>query len=370
MRIEKEQIKVRDLVNGYDTNEETGRVVAYGGRLDVRPPYQRNYCYRDKQRDEVIRTIKKGFPLNVMYWAKTGDGTFEVLDGQQRTISICEYVAGNYSVDFRFFHNLTQEEKDTILDYELDVYKCEGTALEKLEWFRIINIVGEKLTEQELRNINYTGAWLSDAKKRFSANNCAAYRLAKEYMSGTPIRQDYLETVLTWIAHRDGCTIEEYMGRHQNDANADELWNYFRTVLEWVEMIFTTYRKEMKGIEWGILYNNYGSQPVPNATIVEQRVKALMEDEDVTCKKGVYTYIFSGEEKVLSVRAFTPSMKREAYERQNHKCPHCTADGVDRTWEFEEMEGDHITPWHSGGKTNALNCQMLCKAHNRTKSGT
>jgi hypothetical protein len=368
MHIDHTSIKVRDLVEGYKDDTQTGQVSGLNGKLDIRPAYQREFIYKDKQRDAVIQTIQKGFPLNVIYWAKTGDDTFEVLDGQQRTISICQYCNNEFSIDYRAFHNLTKEEQDQILDYELDVYQCEGTDKEKLDWFKIINIAGEKLTDQELRNAVYAGTWLSDAKKRFSARNCAAERLAKDYMAGSCIRQDYLETVLSWIASKEGTTIEGYMSVHQHDNNAGALWSYFSSIIEWVKSVFPTYRKEMKGVEWGLLFNEFGTN-YPNTDETEAEVKRLMMDEDVTAKKGIYEYILSGREKVLSIRAFTPNQKREAYERQNHRCPYCEAEGVDREWEIDEMEADHITPWHEGGRTIPENCKMLCKPHNRQKGG-
>ena len=196
------KIKVRDLIRDYTDDISTGRVSGYGGKLDIRPAYQREFVYKDKQRDAVVQTVQKGFPLNVIYWAKTGEDTFEVLDGQQRTISICQYCNNDFSIEHRNFGNLTKEEQEEILDYALDVYQCEGNDKEKLDWFRIVNIAGVKLTDQELRNAVYTGTWLSDAKKKFSARNCAAERLAKGYMSGSSIRQDYLETTLSWIVSR------------------------------------------------------------------------------------------------------------------------------------------------------------------------
>ena len=183
MDVIKTQIKVRDLVKGYHDDPETNQVVGYDGKLSIRPAFQRQFVYKDNQRDEVIRTINKGFPLSIFYWAKTPDG-WEILDGQQRTISICQYVNGDFSLDYRYFHNLTEEEKNKILDYELDVYLCDGTDAEKMEWFKVINIAGEKLTDQELRNAVYAGSWLSEAKKKFSARNCAAERIAKDYLSG------------------------------------------------------------------------------------------------------------------------------------------------------------------------------------------
>lgn len=367
MKITQTKIKVRDLIVEYTDDAATGRVSGYDGKLDIRPAYQREFVYKDKQRDAVIETINKGFPLNVIYWAKTGEDTFEVLDGQQRTISICQYCNDEFSLNFRYFHNLTQQEKDVILDYELDVYQCEGTDKEKLDWFKVINIAGEKLTDQELRNAVYAGTWLSDAKKRFSARNCAVERLAKDYMAGSCIRQDYLETGLAWIASKEGISIEDYMAKYQNDANAGELWAYFNAVIEWAKAVFPNYRKEMKGVEWGLLYNEFGTK-YPNVEQTEAEVKRLMMDDDVTAKKGIYEYLFTGREKALSIRAFTESQKRAAYEKQGGICPMCKAKGIMTVYDIKDMQGDHITPWSNGGHTVPENLQMLCADCNRTKS--
>ncbi len=359
MKIELMKIPVRDVVEGYKNSDEDG-VVGYAGMLNIRPKYQREFVYKDSQRDAVIDTVTRGFPLNVMYWVKNSDGTYEVLDGQQRTISLCEYVVGTFSKDFRYFHNLTEDEKRNILDYELFIYICEGTDKEKLDWFKTINIAGEKLYDQELRNAVYTGEWLTDAKRYFSKNNCPAYNIAKEYLSGSAIRQDYLQTAIRWISNDN---IEEYMSTHQHNPNANELWLYFQNVINWVKVVFPHYRKEMKGVEWGFLYNEY-KDAVLDAAALEREISRLMMDEDVTKKSGIYEYLLTGEERKLNIRAFTPNMKREAYERQGGICPHCG-----EKFEFEDMEGDHVTPWHLGGKTVSENCQMLCKGCNRKKSG-
>jgi len=362
MKIELHKIPIREVVNGFKDNAIEG-VVAYGGKLDVRPKYQREFVYKDKQRDAVIETIKKGFPLNVMYWMVKEDGTYEMIDGQQRTISIGQYVNGDFSLENRFFHNLTKEEQDQILDYELMIYFCEGTDKERLDWFRVINIAGEKLTDQEIRNAVYTGPWLSDAKLKFSKPNCAAYLLANDggaLLKGSPIRQEYLEIAISWI--NDG-KIEDYMARHQHDKNANELWEYFQDVIGWVRKTFPNYRKEMANVNWGELYNQFKGKKL-NPEKLEAKISELMQDEDVTKKPGIYPYILTGEEKYLSIRAFSDKMKREAYERQKGICAKCG-----EHFEIEEMETDHITPWHEGGKTISENCQMLCKECNRRKSG-
>lgn len=359
MKIELREVSVREVTVGYVNNQEDG-VVGYDGLLNIRPRYQREFVYRDKQRDSVIETVRKNFPLNVMYWVANPDGTYEVLDGQQRTISICEYVAGNFSLDFQYFHNLTDTEREQILDYKLMVYFCEGNDREKLDWFRTINIAGEKLTDQELRNAVYTGPWLTDAKRHFSKTGCPAYGLGSDYLTGSPIRQEYLETAIGWI--NDG-EIEAYMSRNQHTPNAYELWSYYQNVITWTQAVFPNYRREMKWVAWWLLYNQFKDRGF-DADKLESEITLLMQDEDVTKKSGIYEYVLTRREKFLSIRAFTDKMKREAYERQAGICTHCLAH-----FDLSEMEADHITPWHDGGKTNAENCQMLCKNCNRTKSG-
>ena len=359
MKIELKEITIREVANGYFNNNEEG-VVGFDGKLNIRPKYQREFVYKDKQRDSVIETVQKNFPLNVMYWVKNEDGTYEVLDGQQRTISICEYVTGSFSLNSMYFHNLTDVEQDQILDYKLMVYFCEGNDKEKLDWFKTINIAGEKLTNQELRNAIYTGTWLTEAKKYFSKTGCPAYSIGSDFLTGSPIRQDYLETAISWLSNDN---IEQYMAENQHKPNANELWLYFNNLISWVRVIFPRYRREMKGVNYGILYNNFKDQPFDSAKL-EIEITALMQDEDVTKKSGIYEYVLTRNEKYLNIRAFTDKQKREAYEKQNGICVKCNVE-----FEINEMEADHITPWHEGGRTNADNCQMLCKYDNRVKSG-
>ena len=371
MKIEMHEISIKDVYNGYVDSQEEG-VIAYGGKLNVRPAFQREFVYKDKQRDEVIKTVRKGFPLNVMYWSKSGEDEYEMLDGQQRTLSICQYINGDYSIDFRYFHNLEEDEKAQILDYKLMIYICEGTDSEKLEWFKIINIAGEKLYDQELRNAIYTGPWLTDAKRHFSKNNCAAYQMASKYLAGNAIRQDYLQTALSWIAARDGIEIEDYMAQHQHDANCNELWLYFTSVINWVDALFPkkNYRPIMKGQPWGELYNDYHEKSYDSDEL-ESIIKDLLLDDEVENTKGIYPYIFTidenrknGNELLLRLRAYSDKMKLAQYEKQQGICKICG-----KHFEYDEMEGDHIVPWHDGGKTEASNLQMLCKHCNRTKSG-
>jgi hypothetical protein len=361
MKIKLHEIPVSEVVKGYIDSAENG-VVGYDGRLNIRPAFQREFIYKDKQRDEVIRTVQKKFPLNVMYWVVGDDDNFEVLDGQQRTISLCQYVNGDYSIDHMGFANLTETERQQILNYPLMIYICEGTDKEKLDWFKIINIAGEKLAEQELRNAIYTGEWLTEAKKYFSKPGCPAYAIAGDYLNGSPIRQNYLETAIRWLAARDGKEIEDYMSKHQHDTNCNELWLYFQAVINWVKAVFQNHRKEMKGLDWGIFYNKYdGNQYDPKQ--LEARIVELTEDEDVTKHSGIYEYLLDGDERHLSIRAFSLKMARAAYERQKGICPKC-----EKHFEIEKMQADHIKPWSKGGRTISENCQMLCDDCNRRKS--
>jgi hypothetical protein len=361
MKIVQKDVTVGELIDGYSDKGEDG-VVAYGGKLDVRPPYQREFVYNLKQQHEVINSIMLDRPLNSMYWNCDDSTQMSIIDGQQRTISICRFAAGAFSYKGRYYGNFTKEEKDQFLSYKLTVYACYGDEKDRLEWFVTLNNYGEQLNDQEVRNAVYSGPWVIDAKRYFSKSRCPAWQIGASYLSGAPIRQDYLKTVINWAANDAGMSIEDYMGNHANDPDAKELWNYFVDVIEWVERIFPTYRKEMKGIQWGILYNKYKDKSFISQE-VDKEVESLYLDDDVTSKKGIYTYILTGDEKHLSIRSFSDSIKYKAYHNQNGMCAKCG-----EKFELKEMEADHITPWSKGGKTELENCQMLCVKCNRRKS--
>lgn len=364
MKIELNEITVRDLTKGYLDLGDDG-VRGFDGLLDIRPPYQREFIYNEKQRDAVITTIKHNFPLNVMYWAKREDGTFEVIDGQQRTISVCQYVNGDFSYDFKFFENLTKEEQDQILDYKLMVYICEGSDKEKLDWFRVINIAGVKLTDQELRNAVYAGPFVTDAKRYFSKNGCPAYKMASDIMTGSAIRQDYLETALEWIsASQNLKTVEQYMAIHQHDPNCNQLWQYFNAVVTWVNATFDVKKRKkiMAGVNWGALYDEF-KDTILDKSKLDEEIGRLIIDSEVGNNKGICVYVLTRNENVLNLRAFPEDMKLALYEKQNGICPICK-----KHFDIEFMEADHITPWSQGGKTVIENGQMLCKECNRRKS--
>ncbi len=362
MEIQLHEIPISELVSGYKDNGENG-VFGYNGQLEIRPYFQREFVYNEKQRNAVINSVRHNFPLNSMYWTENKDGTYGLLDGQQRTVSICQYVNGDFAVDYKYFHNLTDEEKQQILDYKLQVYFCNGTDSERLQWFEVINTAGVVLTKQELRNAVYAGTFTTNAKAYFSKTSCPAYAIGGKYLKGVAIRQDYLETVLQWYADKQGIDkVESVMAEHQNDENAEWLWNYFEKVMNWVKAVFPKYRAQMKGVEWGLLYNRYGSN-FYDPTEMEEKVSKLMKDQEVQKKAGIYTYVFDGDERALNLRQFGSSDKETAYERQNGICAKCG-----KHFELDEMEADHITPWSEGGTTTLDNLQLLCKHCNRVKS--
>lgn len=367
MEIRPLEITCRELAEGFVDNEEEG-VVGYGGRLNIRPPYQREFIYGEKERDAVITTIYSGYPLNVMYWADNGNDTYEIIDGQQRTISICQYITGVFPYFFKFFENITDpEERKKVLDYKLTVYVCSGTDTEKLKWFETINIAGKELTKQELRNAVYHGSFVTDAKRYFSKTNCAAYRIGGKYLvNGSPIRQDYLETALEWICQKEKLKdVREYMNKHQNDTDALELYNYFHQIITWVMSKFDVAKrtKYLKGANWGMLYEKFHNDKSLDKSEIEKEFATLIKDSEVEKKSGIPYYILLRDERYLGLRTFGDDIRERVYEKQGGICPICG-----EHFELNEMEADHIIPWSKKGKTEESNCQMLCMKCNRTKS--
>jgi len=378
MTIEMKSVTIKELAEKY-TGENDDDVFAYDEKLNARPVYQRNFVYNDKEKKSVIQSVINGFPLNVMYWIDNGDDTYELLDGQQRTLSICEYVVGNFSVDIDGnpfeYHNLDEfpDVQEKIDNYKLQIYVCkDGTEKEKLDWFETINIAGKPLTKQEMRNAIYRGSWVSDAKRYFSKTNSPAKNIGNKYINVAWDRQEGLEKVIDW--HKDVekiDSIENYMMKHQKEKNALAIWKYYNAIITWIDSLFTEYRKkEMIGQDWGKLYNIYANNGIIyDPKDMEEEISVLMEDSEVGSKKGIYEYVFDKNEKHLSLRNFDDNIKRSVYSKQSGICPHCNNTiNKDRKWEIEEMEADHKTPWSKGGKTVEENCQMLCKEHNRIKS--
>jgi len=349
MKIVLKNILIKELVKNYEDRGEEG-VFGYGGKLDIRPPYQREFIYPDKERNAVIDTVSKGFPLNVLYWAVRENGDFEVIDGQQRIVSICQYVSGDYSVDDLAFHNLQDDKQKKILDYKLTVYFCSGSDSEKLEWFKTINIAGKELTNQELRNAVYSGSWVTNAKRYFSKSGCPAHNIGSDYLNGSSIRQEYLETAIDWLSEGN---IEKYMSENQHKSDAITLWTYFKNVISWVENNFKN-KKISKGLAWGHFYNKFSKNKF-NLNLIESKVKKFILDDEITNNKGIYPFILTGKEKYLSLRSFSDSQKLKVHEKQNGKCKVCK-----KNFEINQMQADHIIAWSRGGKTIEENCQMLC----------
>jgi len=363
MKIKPKKVTIRELCKKYLDNQEDG-IFGLSGKLNIRPQYQREYVYPPEKRDAVIETVFKNYPLNAMYWANLGKGKYEIIDGQQRTVSICKYINSEFSYKKKYFHNLRNDQKKKILDYKLMVYDCSGSDSEKLEWFKTVNIAGLVLSDQELRNAVYHGSWVSNAKIYFSKSGCPAYGIASDYIKGSLDRQAYLEIAIKWISKNK---IEEYMAKNQNIPKAIKLWNHFSNIISWVDSTFTNKRKIMSGIDWGELYDNFSNQNLDSEKI-EKEIIDLIEDEDVTNHRGVYHYVLFRDEKYLNIRPFNDQIKRRVYEKQKGICNNKKCKKKKTIFKIDEMEADHIKPWIDGGKTEERNCQMLCKDCNRRKS--
>lgn len=393
MKITEVKIKVGDIFNGFEDDGEDG-VFAYDGRLTIRPAYQREFVYEQKEEEAVINTIINSFPLNCMYWALTNgsfttkieneervlvpsdDAKFEVMDGQQRTLSAMYFLTHKFGIENNsmYWDTLPDNKYDALINYPFTVYVCEGTEEEKLEWFRVVNIAGKKLTDQELRNASYTGTWLSDAKRYFSKVNGAAYLLSKDYIK-PPYevnRQGLLEEAIRGICEYQGIkgdnAIEQYMGAHSSEPDADELWQYFQDALAWVKKIFPTYNKKyMFGLKWLHFYNKYGSNKY-NTSKIDAEVQALLLDNEIQNYKNVYEFVLCKDTdpyagRLLNLREFDDDQKQQKYKEQGGLCADCG-----KPFAFEDMRGDHKKPWSLGGKTEYSNLQMLCADCNLHKS--
>lgn len=384
MKIEKTTITVRELVEGYVNDTETDiekGVYAYDGKLCVRPPFQRSFVYDKKQENAVIDTTLKGFPLNIMYWVDNEDGTYDCLDGQQRTISLCNFADGASSFtgawlnnQKNYIHTLKRVDPDlynAFYDYPLEVYICHGTKTEQMEWFKTINIAGEKLYPQELRNINFVSPWLADAKRYFSkasgTSHCPAESVGGQYTNKNANRQEILEQVLIWACGSDEDEdICNYMEAHVNDADASELWQYFNDVIEWVKNIFPgTYDKGMKTVNWGRLYNDYKDEEF-DPDEMDSKFNELMDykaakELDISVAK-ICEYCITRDENLLKHRAFNEAQRLSLYNRQKGICPDCG-----QHFMKDEMHAHHVVPWYSGGITELANGVMLCKNCHTTR---
>ncbi|KAF5059674.1 hypothetical protein DSECCO2_333560 [anaerobic digester metagenome] len=378
----KTEITVRDICDGFVYNELEGKgLFGLSGKLTIQPEYQRNYIYADGKKDvAVIDSLLKGYPLGLIYFVKVNEDKFEVLDGQQRITSFGRFVTNKFAVKVegmeQYFDSLAPELQSKIVDARLTIYECEGEEPEIKVWFRTINIAGVPLNNQELNNAIYSGPFVTLGKEEFSNSQNSNIQKWSAYISGSANRQDYLERALDWVSKGK---IEEYMALHRKDNNINELKTYFNTVIDWVSTVFIDVENEMRGLEWGRLYETYHKQSY-NPREVSEKVKALYADPYIKNRRGIFEYILGGsaDTKLLEVRVFDEATKRSVYAIQTTEaemkgtsnCPLC-AIGHDsnktKIWKLSDMDADHVTAWSKGGATNVKNCQLLCKTHNRAK---
>lgn len=376
---------VADVCKGFTYNELEGKgLFGLDGRLTIQPEYQRHYIYNDGKRDvAVIESLLKKYPIGLLYFNRTSDGRFEVLDGQQRITSIGRFVTGKFAIEYagrnEYFNGLPAEEKQIILQTKLLIYECKGEEREIKEWFKTINIVGVPLNDQEKLNAIYSGEFVNAAKRVFSNSQNAEVQKWSHYIKDDVKRQDYLAKALEWVCNSKQMDIDAYMSLHRHDCSIGELESYFRSVIDWVTATFTMVERDMCGLEWGRLYETYHTTPYSIDHITE-RVKELQADESVRSPRNIYEYVLGGEtdKKLLDIRIFEESTKRAAYKRQTENaekrgisnCPLCALGNnanKTRIYKLSEMDADHVTAWSRGGATNIENCEMLCKTHNRSK---
>jgi hypothetical protein len=385
VKTELKEFTVRAISDGFQYNELEGRgLYGLAGRLTIQPEYQRNYIYADGKRDvAVITSLLKGYPLGLIYFNKVSEDNLEVLDGQQRITSFGRFVTGKFAIKDengmeQYFTGLAADKQAIIMDSKLLVYECEGTETEIKEWFQTINIAGVPLNAQELLNAVYSGPFVTLGKEEFSNSQNSNIQKWSTYISGSVIRQEHWERALEWVAGGKE-NIGGYMSKHRFDNNINEVKTYFTTVIDWVSSVFTDVENEMRGLEWGRLYEEYHDKPY-NPSKVSERIRALYGDAFIKNRKGIWEFVLGGEvdAKLLEVRVFDEPTKKSVYTSQTSEaqakevsnCPLCGL-GNDanksRIWKLDEMDADHVAAWSKGGTTSIDNCQMLCKTHNRAK---
>jgi hypothetical protein len=385
MKTTLKQYTVREIVEGFVYNELEGKgLFGLSGKLVIQPEYQRNYIYADGKKDvAVIDSLLKGYPLGLIYFNDVSDEKFEVLDGQQRITSIGRFTTGKFAIldggREQLFGSLPTDKQALIMDSELLIYHCRGEESEIKEWFKTINIAGIPLNEQELLNAIYSGSFVTLAKAEFSNSGNANIQKWSAYVSGSALRQDFLATALSWVADSKGLSVEKYMAAHRPDTSINELKVYFNTVIDWVSGVFRDVEKEMRGLEWGRLYEQYHGQAY-DPSKVSEAVGRLYGDVYVKNRRGVFEYVLGGEvdTRLLEVRVFDDATKQAVYKKQTadakskgvSNCPLC-AIGHDanksKIWELKDMDADHVAAWSKGGATDISNCQMLCRTHNQAK---
>jgi len=377
------EVTIENICRGFQYSELEGKgLFGWGGQLVIQPEYQRNYIYADGKRDvAVIDSLLKGYPIGLLYFVKTSDGRYEVLDGQQRITSVGRFLTDKFAYPDadgheRNFSSLAADRKKLLLETPLTIYVCTGEESEIKEWFKTINIAGIPLNEQELLNAIYSGPFVTAAKEEFSNSMKPLLQKWKAYVKGNEKRQEILAEALRWVSRGN---VDGYMAHHRFDADILELATYFRTVVDWAGTVFKGVEDEMCGLDWGRLYETYHVNAYdPDA--VWTRVKSLCADEFVRNRRGIFEYVLGGEKdtRLLDVRVFEPKETKAVYAKQTaaaekkgcSNCPLCAVGhdaNAKRIWKFNEMDADHVTTWSKGGATDIRNCQMLCKTHNRAK---
>ena len=377
------EITIQDICEGFVYNDFEGKgLFGLSGKLTIQPEYQRNYIYADGKKDvAVIESLLKGYPLGLIYFNKVGENTLEVLDGQQRITSFGRFVTNKFAIKDengmeQYFSGIAGDKQSLILETKLLIYVCEGKESEIKEWFRTINIAGVPLNDQELLNAVYSGPFVTLCKEEFSNTQNANIQKWSAYVSGNANRQQFLEKSLDWISKG---SIGNYMSSHRNDNSIAELKSYFNSVIDWASSVFEDVEKEMRGLEWGRLYETY-HKTAYSPKKVSSEVRELYADPYIKYRKGIFEYILGGslDTKLLQVRVFNDATKKSVYSEQkidaetNNKsnCPLCAIGhevNKNKIWKLSEMDADHVAAWSKGGVTNIKNCQMLCKTHNRAK---
>lgn len=381
----KTNITVKDICDGFMYNELEGKgLFGLSGKLTIQPEYQRNYIYASdggKREMAVIESILKDYPIGLIYFNKVSENNLEVLDGQQRITSIGRFVTEKFAIKDengmeQYFGGMAKDKKSKILETKLLIYECEGTESEIKEWFKTINIAGVPLNNQELLNAVYSGEFVTLGKEEFSNSQNSNIQKWSAYISGSANRQEFLECALNWVSKGN---IGDYMSRHRFDKNINELKKYFNSVIDWVSSVFTDVESEMRGLDWGRLYEEYHKKSY-NPAKVSADVQKLYADSYVKNRKGIFEYILGGsvDTKLLEVRVFDDATKKSVYKEQTIKaekkkesnCPLCALGhdaNKEKIWSLSDMDADHVTAWSKGGATSIKNCQMLCKSHNRAK---
>lgn len=421
--IETIDVTLGELAEGYnDTSDDyDGEVVSWNGKLNLRPKFQRSLIVDNDKEWQVrlLDSVVNGKPINDIYFGKINNSNFfdyktkyVLVDGQQRLITLLAFISGNLAlmhnekgqIHSRMFNELSDEEKNLILNYKPNINVSVGTEKAVLEWFKIINQPNHSLTNQEIRNATYTGPFIEDAKKYFSyskanekdnkttiengdilKNERSTYYYERFCLGCDPNRQEVLEFALDLISYRDYIDsdfvtsderINEYLRIHRYDENANELVSYYKKVYDWITDVFyhndNNFLKKYKASTyqavrhqpWAEIYHKYH-----NIDLTEED-KIRITDR---CKfwvslgaswynkaSGIFEWVLRGEKveemSMLYPRCFREGEKRHMYELQGGIDPI-----TEKYFDYCEAECHHIVPWKNGGLTVLDNLIILPK---------